>query len=243
MPLKQQLTTAEHAALGSDAERGYYKQVGANYVLDVEGIDNITSVVSTMQAERTRANTLQSDLKKYDGVDVDRYRQLVSADQGQQLGKIVDKGQYDKAVETINAQHKAELDARDARLNAQAIDHSLTLALSQAGVIPERLNDALQIARPLVGVLDGAVGVLGADGKVDAALKLDKWTGETFKKDRAFLFQPNGNGGSGAQNGTSGQGGQGEKQVKTRAEFNQLSPADKIAFSNLVAESKAQITP
>ena len=106
---------------------------------------------------------------------------------------------------------------------------------------PKRLNDALQIARPLVGNnADGSVGVLGADGKVDLTKTFDKWLSEEFKKDRAYLFLPNGNAGSGAQ-GDTATTLQAGAVTKTRTEFNALSPQEKIDFSNLVAQKKAAI--
>src|ERR1044071_8704519 len=106
MALKQKLTAAEHAALGSDAERGYYKQAGADYVLDIEGVDNVTSLTSALQSERTRANTAETNLKKFEGVDPDKWKQYVAAEQNSGVAKLADKGQYDQALATVTQTHE-----------------------------------------------------------------------------------------------------------------------------------------
>lgn len=240
MPLKQKLTAAEHQALASDTDRANYKLVGSDFVLDVEGVDNITSLTSALATERSARQTAETNLKKFEGVDVERYKTLTAAEQGQQLGKLTDKGQYDKALETVNQQHEAKQKELQQKLDAQAIDHALSLGLSAAGVIPARLKDALQIARPMVAVHEGSVGVLGADGKVDLTKPLDQWLGQDFKKDRAYLYAPNGNSGSGAQNGTNT--ATGDKPTKTRAEANALPPAEKMAYMEQVSAGKAVLT-
>lgn len=238
MPLKQKLTATEYAALASDAERSNYKLVGADYVPDVEGVDNLPALVNAYGTVKGEKETLTTQLKQFEGVDPVKYREYVAADQKAGIAKIVDKGQYDQALETVTAQKDGTISELQQKLNAQAVDFALTTGFATAGVIPERMKDALQIARPLVGVnADGSPGVLGKDGKVDLTIKFDDWLKNDFKKERAYLYQPNGNGGSGAQNGTNT--ATGDKPTKTRAEANTLPPAEKMAFMEQVSQGKA----
>lgn len=241
MALKQKLSATEHGALANDDAKGMYKLVGADYVLDVEGIDNIVNVVSTIAAERTRANTAETGLKRFEGIDPDRYKTLDAAERGAGVTKLKDAGEFDKAIEKVNSDHAAELAKERARNDSLTVKTLLRSGLIAAGVIPERLDDAEALATGLVKLDEtGKLRILDTAGALSATDPA-KFFKEDFRTQKSYLYSPNGGSGSGSKNGTAGHQDIGDKQTKTRTEFSALSSVEKIAFSNLVSDGKAVI--
>lgn len=239
MPLKQSLTADEHGAL-PEAERGNYKLVGTNYVPDVEGIDNLPGLASALDRERQRANDLDKALKPFSGLTAERVQQLLDLEKSQNIGKLTSKGEFDAAREQIEKDANQRVSDAEQRARNVTIDYKLDQALIKAGVIPERLEVAKMLARQRVKLMeDDSLSVVGPDGKVSGTT-LDKFLSEDFKTQNAYLYQPNGGAGTGAQPGTKANLGAGV-QTKTRAEFAALSAQEKIDFSNLVAQKKAQL--
>jgi hypothetical protein len=235
---KQSLTTDEHAAL-PEAARGFYKQVGSNYVPDIEGVDNLPGLTSALASERTARETAEGALKPFKGYTPERLAELTALEQSSKLGKLTSKGEYDQALAQVNATHTQEKEALNKRLADQALDHGLDAVLLRAGVIDNRLGNAKLAAKNHVRVAEnGTLEIIGANGQ-PAGVEVDKFFTGDWKTNNLYFF--NGNGGAGS--GSTGGGNQatGEVPTKTRAEFNALTPQQKADFSELVGQGKAQL--
>jgi hypothetical protein len=237
---KQTLNADELAAL-PEAARGFYKQVGSNFVPDIEGVDNLPGLTSALASERTARETAQNALKPFTaaGVTPERVTELLALEQSSRVGKHMSKGEYDTALETQLKPVQTENATLKEQLRNQGLDHKLDQVLIAAGVINDRLPKAKKIAKDYVRVADdGTYEVIGDDGK-PTSHKFDEFWGGAFKKDNLFLFS--GNGGAGSGSTGSSQPGAGEVPTKTRAEFAALTPQQKGDFMELVGQGKAQL--
>lgn len=240
MALKQSVTADEHGAL-AEPLKALYKANGTGFVLDVEGIDNITGLTSALSKERTDRETAQAALKPYQtaGVTPERLAELLALDQSTKLGKLTSKGEYDEALAAVRTDFETKLTQAQQKLQEQALDHGLDSVLLRAGVIPERLANAKLAAKNHVRVAsDGKLEVIGPNGQPNGA-ELDKFFAGDFKTGNLYFFNGNGGAGSGAQDNTKP--GATELPVKTRAEFGALTPTQKVEFSELVGQGKAQL--
>lgn len=241
MALKQAVTTEEHGLLDA-ALKALYKQSGTGFILDVEGIDNITGLTSALASERSRANTAEGALKPYQtaGLTPERITSLLALEQAGKVGSLTSKGEYDQALELVKQGHTTQLTAMQEKLNEQALDHGLDSVLLKAGVIQERLPVAKKAARDYVRVAEGgALEVIDPATKQLNGKKPEEFFAGDFKTQHLYLFNGNGGAGSGAQNNMTP--GAAEVPVKTRAEFNALTPQQKVDFSELVGAGKAQL--
>jgi len=237
MVLKASLTADEHGAL-PDTEKTNYKLVGSAYVPDIEGIENLAGLTSALASERTARETAEKSLKPYQGVDVAKYQQLIQAEKDQHLGSLTSKGDYDTALATVKSDYDTQITALKKQMDEKDIDYGLKSALVDAGVIKERLDDAMMVTRPRVTLLeDRSLGLL-KDGKPDLTVDFKKFASEVLKAEKPWYYAPGNGKGTGAENGTRGTGA---TPVKTRKEFDGMTPQEKIDFSILQGQGKAQL--
>lgn len=239
MALKQSVSTEEHGTL-ADSLKPLYKQHGTGYVLDVEGIENITGLTSALASERTARETAEGALKPFKGMTAERLAELTALETSTKLGKLTSKGEYDTALETVKSGYETQISDLQKRLNEQALDHGLDSVLLTSGVIPERLGNAKKAARDYVRVAEnGQLEVINPSDQKPTGTDLKKFFGEDFKSKNLYFFNGNGGAGSGATGGA--QPGATDLPTKTRAEFNALNPQQKADFSELVGQGKAQL--
>lgn len=115
MALKALLTPAEFEAL-PEAVRAEYKQTGANYTLDVEGMvpkakvdefrENNTALLKT-KAE------LEAQLAKYSGINLEDYEALKETERKIADKTLIEAGRVDEliAIKVAEAVNKAKADS------------------------------------------------------------------------------------------------------------------------------------
>lgn len=203
MAYKPSLTSDEWNALQEPA-RGFYKLVGANYVPDIEGIDNLPGLEGAYRTEKQKREDFEKALKRFEGVDPDKYQQLLTLEQSQEVGKLAGKGEYDKAKQLIESQATEKITAAEKRAAEKMIVSQLTVALSQAGVLPERLEDAMEVTRKLVRLAkDDTLEVIGKDGQ-PTGVDFAKFVKEDLRAAKPWYYAPANATGTGAENDTNG---------------------------------------
>ncbi len=217
MPLKQSLNATEYGAL-PETERGNYKLVGQNYVPDIEGVENLPGLTSALAKERADRENAQAALKPFEGIDPAKYNELVELEKQVNVGKLTSKGEYDQAKQLIEQQATDRISTAEKRAEEKIITSQLTLGLIKGGVLPERLEDALEIARKTVRLAkDDNLEVVGADGK-PTGVDFNKFVTEEFKAKKPYFYAPSNVSGTGAENGTRGKTIEGDLSGKSAFE-------------------------
>lgn len=241
MVLKQSLTAEAHAAL-PEGERGYYKEHEGVFVPDIEGVVNLPGIVSTYQKERSDKEALQKWAKPFQdaGVTFEEITELRELKRSSELGKLTSKGEYDEAKKRIEADAQAKVEDANRRATEKMIMAQQQLALINAGVKRERLEDAMLVTRPTLklGQNDSLVMVIPDAAGQPTDVNFDEYLAGDFKTKKAWYFEPGNGNGTGADPNNKGGGA---KQTKTRAEFRQLDGAGQLEYSKLVQAGKAEL--
>jgi len=191
--LKKDEVPGEHAAL-------YIEKDGV-FVLDVEGASDKAKL------EEFRANNikLQNDLKKFEGIDAEKAKELLKRQVELDEQNLIKSGDVTKIVESKIAPFRIELDKeRDEKKQLRSQLDTFTLAQTlqtlgtKAGVRPSALPDLQARARGAFNVIDGQIV------PVDASMTLDGWL-DALKADAPHLFAENSGGGA-SGNGSGGAG-------------------------------------
>lgn len=182
MALKALLTPAEFEAL-PEAVRAEYKQTGANYTLDVEGMvpkakvdefrENNTALLKT-KAE------LEAQLAKYSGINLEDYEALKETERKIADKTLIEAGRVDeliaiKVAEAVNkakadsatlaqqleASNKAEKEAR-AQVKTMRRNRMIEDQALKSGARPEALEDLITHADRYGWTIDDESGELVA---------------------------------------------------------------------------------
>jgi len=259
VPLKKSLTKAEWEALPEPSRKFYetekvYVADGENWKLDAE-TEDVSGLKSALQKERDAAAKLEREKRelaeKYKDVDPVKYAELIAAAEQKESDELKSKGKYDEWIEKQTKKHNDALAAKDAiiatkdaELDRVIIENGLRRMFEDGGVLPERMEDAMDHMRANRRAKrneKGQLVILDEDGETPLDASPEVFAKQLFKEKKPWLYAPTGNGGSGADAGahTNGNGG---KPTKTRAEAASLSPNDKAAFMEQVSLGKAVLT-
>lgn len=257
MAHKKSLTKAEWDALPEPtrkffADEKVYVPDGDNFKLDAEGIEDTSGLKTALQKERDARTQFEKDLKaereKFKDVDLDEYNALKAEKDSRDTDDLKSKGKVDELLENqrqkyekLLADEKKKSADESARLNAEldrvTIDTAFRAAYEKAGVIPDRIDDAVALTRSQAKREDGKLVLYDTDGlKLD--INIDTYAKEVLKNARPYLYQASANGGTGAQNGTHGANG---AKTYKRADWEKLPPAQQSTVMAEVRAGTAQI--
>lgn len=207
MPLKATLTKDEHASL-DDALKSLYKQSGENFILDAEGVEDVTGLKSALAAERKKAAEFEKLAKKFEGMDVDKINAALEFQRKADEKKLADKGEFEKIRLQDQEKHKSEIEKINAEVTKwkstylqESVGGKLKTALIAAGVLPEAIEDATRALMPSVKseMTDNGVEIKFMDEHgLDSGKSLDE-TVKGFKDSRKYFFAATGAAGSGAE--------------------------------------------
>lgn len=243
MALKAKLTKDEFEQL-AEAQRGLYKESGNDYLLDAEGVEDVTGLKSALDSERkARAEAekgLKAEREKFKDVDPEKYAAFLAAEETRETDELKSKGQIDELIEKGKAREKklvedwqAKYDALQRELNDVLVDQRLRSAFEKAGVIPDRIDDAVMLTKPSVKLTDKREIQILKDGTpLDASV--ETYAKELLKEAKPWLYQASGAAGSGAPSNQNG-GANGKKTV-TRKQLADMVPA---AASAVMADARA----
>lgn len=227
----------------------YTKQADDTYLLEVEGVEDTTGLKATVKQLRTENDEFKKAMAKWEGFDPEQIKSLMVNSKDTEEQKLIKEGKFEEVVkrrtEALVADYEKKLKgAGDAltgekskgqKMHTKVLDAALSTAAAAVGVHKSALKDIMLQGRTVfslnddsdvVAVKDGSV-VLGKDGK--SPLQPSEWL-ESQREESSHWF-PAGGGGSGSQsNSNRSSGGDGKKEMK-RADFEALSPTDRVAKS------------
>lgn len=237
------------------ATRTLYKEKDGKWHLDVTGLpepEDTAGLKTALQKERDQrakdAKTIKDLNDKFTGIDPDEVRRMLATLDNDEDAKLLAKGadgmkvlvekKTQKAIEAANKLVKdaeAKVLASEGKtktLIGKAIDNFVRAVVTKAGVHTSAIDDALMRARGLFSLSEDGEGVvqldkdgstvMGKDGKTPFSVA--DWI-ETMKETAPHWFPANGTG-SGARNDGKGNNPKGLK----RAEFDALTPADRVKW-------------
>lgn len=251
MALKALLDSLD--GLSDDTKKLYLPKDG-KFQLDVDG------VVPKERLDEFRTNNLtlkqqleerDAALKKFDGVDLTKWKELQTTDQKLRDKQLVDAGKIDELLasklEPIKKEFQTQLDSakkeKDSlrgQMAALMIDEALIKIATTKGLLPSAIDDMLARGRRVFTLKDGKPVALGHDGatllsKAGDPVTMESWVG-ALSTEAGHLFKSSSGGGA---NG-SGHGTNGSKTI-TRAEFDKLSDTDKASIGIKAARKEIQI--
>lgn len=239
MALKAKLTADEFSGLAGPLQE-FYKQAGDSYVLDAEGVEDVSGLKSALEKEREGRKALDKQIKdltkQFNGVDPEKARAAQAQLEKLEEQGLLDAGKLDavieKRTERMRADHDAQIkgwekkhgeaDAQTATLRKKLEEVTIQSGLSQhalkAGAKGQAIDDIL--------LRGSRVWTLDPDGnpvpkKGDAVIygknpsqpmTMEEWV-TSLRNDAPHLFESNTGGGS--EPGRA-RGGSGNRVVLTR---------------------------
>jgi hypothetical protein len=221
MAYKRNLTKAEWELLPETTRKfltdeKVYVADGENFKLDADDSEDVTKLSAAIKKERDVRAQFEKDLKaereKFKDVDLEKYNQFVVDAEAKETDELKSKGKIDELIEKsklrekgINDGWQKKYDELLAQHDKLRVDHRLRKAFEDGGVIPDRIDDAVELTKKVVRLTDkGELEVLdGPDGSpLDASL--DIYAKELLKEQKPWLYAASDAAGTGAQNGTHG---------------------------------------
>jgi hypothetical protein len=212
--------------------RELYVEADGKYRLDADGVESLvdtSGLKSALEKERKAAKDAAAALKKYDGVDPERYAELLKAAEEAEAQKLQTEGKWEEMKQRLTDAHKKELDKsagevskRDRVIEQLTVENELSAAIEKANILPEHrrtVRNHLKVEGGPKVVWEGDVPI-GLMGEVPIAEYVESWA----KTDEAAPYlPPSGAGGSGARGGGGGGGG-----VTSKSDLK--TPRDKAAY-------------
>ncbi len=223
----------------SDDLKKQYVQKGDEFQLNVEG-----GLVSREKLEEFRDNNIELKKKnesleeKYKGIDPAEARELLKISQSLKETKLIDAGKIDEVVEERTKAMKAdyegklsaltEKDVKQSRqLESLLIDTAIQAEAVKAGVLDKAMDDVLLRGHAEWKVVEGKAVrmrgdkiVYGKDGTTPESMS-EYIAG--LSSSAPHLFKPSTGGGA------NGSGGANGAKTMTRAAWDALDPATKMA--------------
>jgi hypothetical protein len=244
MAKKSKLTKQEFEALTDEKDKQSYELVG-EFAFFTGEIPDVAGLQTALESERTLRSNAEKALAPFTGLDPVKAKEALAAQQKGAGGGEPDLTKPEgvkAAIASMQKDFDDRLKAERERADKLTIDRTIESTLIKAGVLPDALPDAMLAVRPMVKPIGEDASVLGVVGPAGTFLGTDfsTWASTELKKQKSYFFADNGQGGTGAGQ-SRGAGNGGSVISKTRAEFDQLTPQQKIDFSNQVDQGKAAL--
>jgi len=230
--------------VGEQLRGAYVERDGAFHLdpvkLEAIELDNPTELSEALRKERETRERIDKDLKaereKFKDVDPARYAELVAKAEELEQGELKSKGKIDELMEKQRLVYEKKLEEQKkkdaeiiAGLNAEldyvTVDVGLRGVFEKAGVMTDRIDDAVELTRKKAKREDGKLALYEDGVKLDVSL--ENYAKEILKEQKPWLFAATGVGGTGAVQ-TNGQNG--NKPTKSVAEWQKMSPQESTDF-------------
>jgi hypothetical protein len=180
MANKRQLTKVEWEALPEATrqvftEQKVYVPDGENWKLDADDSEDVTKLSAAIKKERDARAQLEKDLRtereKLNGVDLEEYNRLKAEKDSKETDELKSKGKIDEIIEKHNLKvaelkkdYEARLSTKEEELNRFKVDLKLRAAAEKGGVLPEVLDDVVDLHRKRVRFTEkGEMQILDKD--------------------------------------------------------------------------------
>jgi len=144
MPLKAMVDDLEDVP--EALHEFYTKQEDGTYRLDADGVEDVSGLKSALTKERRDRKKFEGELKKFGGVDLEKYEELLAQQEEQARKKAKGEGDWEAREKQLLDKHQAELQKRETRikvlteaLEGHVIDAEATRAIVEAKGSPELL--------------------------------------------------------------------------------------------------------
>jgi len=222
MALKAKITADDYGTL-PDGAKTFYKQAGEGYVLDAEGVEDVSGLKGALEKEREsrrQAEKAAKDLAaKFGDMDPEDAKKALAKLHEMEDKNLLDAGKVDELVqkrtERMRLDHEAqvkkfsqELEAERTekgklatRLSEVLIDSGLREAAVKAGVKSTALIDLQLRGRGIWKLKDGQPVPLRDDGSVvfgknpSAPMTMEEWVA-SLQAEAPHLFETNKGAGS-----------------------------------------------
>lgn len=246
MGLKLVLDTLD--GLDESTTKLYAKGADGKFRLDVDGVEDTSGLKSALQKERKRADDLEKVAKKFEGLDPDEVRVLLSRLGDDEDAKLIKEGKFEELIgrktEKMRKDFEKKLEAakkevdsaaaKAGRWSQRVLDNALREAAVKAGLHAHAIDDALFRGRAMFSLdEDGNAVQLDRDGQVvmgkngKTPFTPTEWL-DSMRDAAPHWFPANGSGSGAPQQ--SQRGGSKGNTMK-RADFDALPPQEKIKRS------------
>lgn len=222
------LTVDSIEELDESIKSFYTKTDDGKFRLDLDGYEDPKGLKSALEKERAAARDaakmLKDFQKKYEGIDPDKVKGLLSKLENDEEAKLLADGKIDEVVNRRIEKQRADLEkqVKDALIRAEqaelraknfeqrVLDNAIRFAASKAGLHPHAIEDALFRARTMFKLNENGDAVMydgdevkpGKDGK--SPYSPSEWLDEMKEKAPHWYPAMNSGGGGGGNDGTSG---------------------------------------
>lgn len=227
----------------SDELKKLYVKKGDEYHLDLEDLPDDPKLAEFRDNNRKLNKELaeaKEELKKFDGLDVAKYKEYETTQQKLKDGELIKAGKIDELLNSkldpIKKEFQLQLEAskkEKEQLNSQletlTIDNQLTELGTKKGLRPTAIDDMIARGRKVFKLKDGKPVALGNDGaqildKAGNPITMQIWL-DALTTDAPHLFQSSTGGGANGNQGKSGTG-----KTMRREEFAKLDPSAQRDF-------------
>lgn len=200
-----------------EALRSEYKEVDGKYHLSVDGMVPKARLDEFRTTNIAKGRELDELKARYEGVDVDKYKELTALEIKQRDKKLIDAGKVDELVEARVLAMKADYDktlkgltdtnsVAMRQLESLLIDGGLKDHALKAGVLPSAMDDVVLRGRQVFRLQDGKASAFDGDkqmfGKDGEALSMAEWA-EGLADRAPHLFTPSSGGGASKSGGSA----------------------------------------
>lgn len=151
----------------------YTEGEGGKYRLDAEGVEDVAGLKSALEKERRDRKKHERSLKKYEGIDPEKWQELQEAEEAKEREAAKAAGDFDKREAQILEKHAKALKAKDGEIGAalkaverHLVDAEATKAIVAAKGSPRLLLQEVKRQVRVVKTDDGefTVKVVDKDG-------------------------------------------------------------------------------
>lgn len=224
--LKAKVSKTDYDGL-DDSLKGFYVASGDDYILDAEGVEDVTGLKNKISELLKDGKSKTELLKAFEGLDPEAAKKALEEMTRLEEKKLADKGKYDELLQKQKTESEAKINAANEanqKTLANLKREKLTNFLVQNGVLADRAKYALADVESLIDLSEGDNGfeLKGKDGaELDGVIT-------NLKTGSGFLFAASGASGSGAT-GTDDKGG--TVKSMTRTAFDALPIGEQSAFA------------
>ena len=164
----------------AEALKPMYVAHEGKFRLDVDGVEDVSGLKSALQKERDAAKLAQAELKKYAGVDPDKYKGLLAHIENDAEAKLIAEGKISEVIANRTTKQREESDRlvkeatekvaaaekRAMAFQGRVLDDAIRQAAGAAGLHKHAIDDALFRGRSLFTLDENGKAIqVGSDGE------------------------------------------------------------------------------
>lgn len=210
MPLKAIVASLDEVP---EPLREFYTARDGKFVLDAEGVEDVSGLKRSLERERAEKKALQDTVAKYKNLDPEKARVALEKLEALEDKELIDAGKVEELLQVRVERMRSDYDQRLAavttenqtlsqKLSELVIDSAIQSAAIKHKVRETAVSDALLRGRSVFRLVDGKAVPQKADGTVlygkdgQTPLSPEEWVGTILVKDAPHLFVESTGGGT-----------------------------------------------